>query len=87
MWKEAVVVCFKVLSRNLPGETKENHQNLNLDSRSLDRDYYLTTSYQLHRSLSVERGGKKCSRRSVVNGCDDGIFYLGLLVFWTLSIV
>jgi hypothetical protein len=26
MWEEAVVAYFKVLSRNLPGGTEENHQ-------------------------------------------------------------
>jgi hypothetical protein len=31
MRKEATVAYFKVLSRHLPGETKENHENLNLD--------------------------------------------------------
>jgi hypothetical protein len=24
MWKEAVVVCFKVISRHLPGESEED---------------------------------------------------------------
>jgi hypothetical protein len=27
MWKEAVVAFHRVLSRNLPGGTKENHEN------------------------------------------------------------
>jgi hypothetical protein len=28
MWKEAVVVQFKVQSRNLPGDTEKNHECL-----------------------------------------------------------
>jgi hypothetical protein len=27
MWKEAVVASFKVLSRHLPAETEDNHEN------------------------------------------------------------
>jgi hypothetical protein len=27
-WKEAIVACFKVLSRYLPGGTGENHKKL-----------------------------------------------------------
>jgi hypothetical protein len=26
IWKEAVIAYFKLLSWNLPGETKENHE-------------------------------------------------------------
>jgi hypothetical protein len=28
MWKEAVMACLKVLSRELPGETEEDHVKL-----------------------------------------------------------
>jgi hypothetical protein len=28
MWKQAVVAHFKVLSRNLPARTEENHETL-----------------------------------------------------------
>jgi hypothetical protein len=27
-WKEAVIICFKVLSLYLPVETEKNHKNL-----------------------------------------------------------
>jgi hypothetical protein len=30
IWKEAAVAYFKDLSRYLPGETEENHNNLSL---------------------------------------------------------
>jgi hypothetical protein len=31
MWKEAVIVCFEVLTQHLSGGTKENHENLGPD--------------------------------------------------------
>jgi hypothetical protein len=40
MWKEAVVACFNVQSRHLPGGTFENH-NKPHDSRSPCRDFNL----------------------------------------------
>jgi len=38
IWKEAVVVCFKVLFRNLPRGTKENNETPHSHYRSPDRD-------------------------------------------------
>jgi hypothetical protein len=36
--KEAAVAKFKVLSRHLPGGTKENHEKVCQDSQSLGQD-------------------------------------------------
>jgi hypothetical protein len=38
MWKEAIVAEFKVLSLNLHGEHGEYHEEISLDSLSLDRE-------------------------------------------------
>jgi hypothetical protein len=38
MWKEAVVVYFKVLSRHVTGGTKENNKKISQDSRFQDRN-------------------------------------------------
>jgi hypothetical protein len=38
VWKEAAIAIVKVLSRHLPGDTDENHENSSQDSRSLGRD-------------------------------------------------
>jgi hypothetical protein len=37
-WKEVVMAYFKILSLDLSGETKENHENLSKDSQCPDRD-------------------------------------------------
>jgi hypothetical protein len=38
MWKEVVVPYFKVLSRQSPGGSKKNHENLSQYSRSPGRE-------------------------------------------------
>jgi hypothetical protein len=35
IWKEAVLVSFKVKSQHLPGGAEENHKNLTQDSQVL----------------------------------------------------
>jgi hypothetical protein len=41
IWEEAVMTQLKVLSRRLPGGTKEIHENLSQDSLSPGRDLKL----------------------------------------------
>jgi hypothetical protein len=46
-WKEAVVAYFNVLSRQFPGETEENYENLSQNRRSPGRDLKLRlTEYE-----------------------------------------
>jgi hypothetical protein len=36
IWREAVMASFKVLSRNLPGGTEEDHGNFSQDNKKLE---------------------------------------------------